>query len=88
MRKQRDAGKIGRVAFLVQNESLAFQQGEAIAQCLRKYRTKVFSGSVHSDKHQYLWDFLERYLLCILHKMSQSIVLSNKRTFIHHYCVF
>ena len=61
MRRQREAEKLGRVVFLVENEALAFQQGKEIAERLPTYRTKVFSGSVHTDKKQYLWDFLERY---------------------------
>ena len=46
--------------FLVENEALAFQQGEELSEQLPAYRTKVFTGSVQRDKKQCLTDFLER----------------------------
>lgn len=60
LRRQRNAGKIGKVIFLVENEALAFQQGKDCAKQLPAYRTKVISGSVQRDKKQYLQDFVKR----------------------------
>ncbi|XP_060562666.1 antiviral innate immune response receptor RIG-I-like [Ruditapes philippinarum] len=60
LRRQRNAGKIGKVIFLVENEALAFQQGKDCAKRLPAYRTKVISGSVQRDQKQYLRDFIDR----------------------------
>ena len=71
LRRRRESKKLGRVVFLVENEALAFQQGKEISECLPSCRTKVFSGSVHTDKKQYLWDFLERYKKTHIIKISK-----------------
>jgi hypothetical protein len=60
LRCQRRQGQIGKVAFVVENEALAFQQGEVFGKLLPAFRTKVISGSIQRDKKQLLTDFIHR----------------------------
>lgn len=60
LRGQRQNNKVGRVIFLVENEVLAFQQGQVFSELLPTYRLKVISGSVQRDKKQLLKDFLDK----------------------------
>ena len=52
--------EIGKVIFIVENEFLANQQGEACAELLTAYRTKIISGTSQRDKKQYLKDFVDK----------------------------
>ncbi|XP_060586933.1 antiviral innate immune response receptor RIG-I-like [Ruditapes philippinarum] len=73
LRRKRD----GKVIFLVENETLAYQQGKVFSKLLPAYRTKVISGTVQRDKKMFLKDFIHiRDILVV----TAQILLNSLKT--------